>query len=57
VAYEWLHEHPDDYLTLSKILFHTNINTTLKCYGAQFNESNGVLGMARWLERGRSNAA
>jgi hypothetical protein len=50
VAYAWLRAHPDDYLTLSKILFHTNINTTLRCYGARFNESNGACGMEKWVE-------
>lgn len=53
VAYAWLDAHPDDYLTLSKILFHTNINTTLRCYGARFNESNGACGMEKWVESRR----
>jgi hypothetical protein len=50
LAYAWLDAHPQDFLTLSKILFHTNVNTTLKCYGARFNESNGACGMERWVE-------
>jgi hypothetical protein len=49
-AYAWLDSHPEDYLTLSKILWHTNINTTLRCYGARFNESNGACGMEKWVE-------
>jgi integrase len=57
VAYAWLDAHPQDYLTLSKILFHTNINTTLRCYGARFNESNGACGMERFVEGRRSKAA
>jgi integrase len=50
LAYAWLDAHPKDFLTLSKILFHTNINTTLRCYGARFNESNGACGMEKWVE-------
>jgi site-specific recombinase XerD len=57
VAYAWLDAHPQDYLTLSKILFHTNINTTLRCYGARFNESNGACGMERFVEGRRTKAA
>ena len=48
VAFEWLSCHPKDYLTLSKILWHRNINTTLKIYGSQFNESTGVAMMDEW---------
>jgi integrase len=48
VAFEWLRCHPKDYLTLSKILWHRNINTTLKIYGSQFNESTGVAMMDDW---------
>jgi hypothetical protein len=50
-AYEWLVNYPDDYLTLSKLLWHTNIQTTLRIYGAQFNESNGVCRLDEWLEQ------
>ena len=50
VAYAWLRDHPEDFLTLSKILWHTNINTTLKIYGASYNESNGTCGMESWVE-------
>lgn len=49
-AYEWLEDHPADYLTLSKILWHTNINTTLRIYGRNFDESNGAASVDRWLE-------
>lgn len=50
VAFKWLKEHPRDFLTLSKILWHTNIQTTIKIYGSQFNESSGVCAMESWLE-------
>jgi integrase len=29
-AYAWLDDHPEDFLTLSKILWHQSINTTLR---------------------------
>lgn len=50
VAYTWLKEHPKDYLTLSKMLWHSNINTTIQIYGSRFNESNGVSAMEAWLD-------
>jgi hypothetical protein len=50
VSYTWLKEHPKDYLTLSKMLWHSNINTTIKIYGSRFNESNGVSAMESWLD-------
>jgi integrase len=49
-AHEWLTTHPDDYLTVSKLLWHRNIQTTLKIYGAQFNESSAVCRLDEWLE-------
>jgi hypothetical protein len=50
VSFTWLKAHPKDYLTLSKMLWHSNINTTIKCYGSRFNESNGVSAMESWLD-------
>lgn len=50
VAFAWLKAHPKDYLTLSKILWHANINYTIKVYGSQFDESSGVCAMESWLE-------
>lgn len=38
-ALMWLERRPEDYLTLSKLLWHRNINTTIKIYGQRFNES------------------
>jgi len=49
-AFTWLKEHPQDYLTLSKILWHSNINTTIRTYGSRFNESSGVCSTEAWLE-------
>ncbi len=48
-AYKWLEGHPEDYLTLSKILWHQNVQTTIDMYGAQFDESNGVCRIDDWL--------
>jgi integrase/recombinase XerD len=56
VAYTWLKEHPKDYLTLSKQLWHSNINTTIQIYGSRFNESNGVSAMESWLEEREANS-
>jgi hypothetical protein len=55
-AYEWLTTHPDDYLTVSKLLWHTNIQTTLKVYGARFNESSAVCRLDEWLEASATNS-
>jgi integrase len=51
VAYKWLKEHPKDFLTLSKILWHKNIQTTIQTYGARFNESSGTCAMEEWLDQ------
>jgi integrase len=48
VAYEWLREHPEDFLTLSKLLWHASVEYTLKVYGSRFNESTGIARMDDW---------
>lgn len=50
VAFAWLKDHPQDYLTLSKLLWHANPNEVIKTYGSLFNESSGVCRMESWLE-------
>jgi integrase len=50
VAFAWLKDHPRDYLTLSKILWHANIQTTIRVYGSRFDESSGVCAMEAWVE-------
>jgi hypothetical protein len=50
IAYTWLKDHPEDFLRLSKLLWHRNVNTTIRIYGARFNESSGVCAMEAWLE-------
>ena len=49
-AVQWLEEHPEDYLTLSKILWHRNIQTTIRIYGAGFDESHGARRIEQWLD-------
>jgi integrase len=49
VAFKWLKEHPKDYLTLSKMLWHKNVQTTIQIYGAKFNESSGVCAIEAWI--------
>ncbi|WP_433971941.1 hypothetical protein [Tunturiibacter lichenicola] len=48
VADNWLEHHPEDYLTVSKILWHRNIDTTLRRYASRFDESAGVARMDDW---------
>lgn len=57
VAYEWLRVHPEDYLTVSKLLWHRNLNTTLKIYGRRFDESTGVARMDDWRASRSKKAA
>jgi integrase len=48
VAYAWLNHHPEDYLTVSKLLWHKSVEFTLKVYGSRFNESTGIARMDNW---------
>ena len=50
VAYSWLKEHPTDFLSLSKLLWHKSPNITIQTYGGRFNESNGTTAMESWLD-------
>ncbi len=56
-AYKWLEDHPEDYLTLSKIFWHRSVGTTIKIYGAQFDESNGVCRIDEWLSQISANSS
>ncbi len=51
VAYKWLKEHPKDFLTLSKILWHKNVQTSIRIYGSRFDESSGTCAMEAWLDQ------
>ena len=48
-ARKWLQVHPKDYLTLSKILWHRNIQTTLLAYAKEYDESDGAVRVDEWL--------
>ena len=48
-AYMWLELAPEDYLTLSKLLWHRNIQTTIGIYGRRFNESTALCRMEKVL--------
>jgi integrase len=51
LGYRWLDDHPEDYLTLSKILWHSDVRTTLRIYGRNFDESNGAAKVDEWLKK------
>jgi integrase len=54
VATKWLEAHPEDFLTVSKLLWHCNLKTTLGTYGRRYDESHANRRMEEWLEsRGR----
>ncbi len=55
VAYKWLKEHPKDFLSLSKILWHKNVQTTIRIYGSRFDESSGTCAMEAWLDQRSAN--
>ena len=57
VAFAWLKEHAKDYLTLSKLLWHKNVQTTIRTYASRFNESSGVCAMEAWLDQRAATAA
>jgi Phage integrase family len=50
VCRAWLKAHPKDYLTLSKLLWHSSPKEVISTYGSLFNESSGVCSMEAWLE-------
>jgi len=55
-AVKFLEEHPENYLTLSKILWHRNVNTTIRLYGRNYDESHGARAAEDWLDqRSRKN--
>jgi integrase len=49
-AFKWLEDHPEDYLTVSRALWHTNIETTLQVYGRRFDESHALRRVEEWLD-------
>lgn len=57
VAFAWLKSHPRDYLSISKMLWHSSPNEVLKTYGSLFNVSSGVCAMEAWSDerKGKNN--
>jgi integrase len=55
-AFRWLKEHPRDFLLLSKILWHRNIQTTIQIYGARFNVSSGMCALEEWLDERKARS-
>jgi hypothetical protein len=49
VAMQWLKEHPESYLRLSKILWHADPKTTIRIYGSGYDESYGAQSVEEWL--------
>jgi hypothetical protein len=48
-SYAFLAANPEDFLSLSKILWHKSVKYTLSVYGRNFDESNGVRRVDEWL--------
>ena len=47
-AAKFLEEHPENYLTLSKILWHRDVKTTIRLYGRKHDESYGPVASEVW---------
>jgi hypothetical protein len=47
----WLRHHPADYLTLSKMLGHTNLQTTINSYAYKFDESAALCRVEEYREQ------
>jgi hypothetical protein len=55
-ATKFLEERPEDYLALSKILWHRDVETTISLYGAAFDESYGARAAEQWRnQRAKKN--
>jgi len=50
VSFAWLKAHPEDYLTLSKMLWHASPARVIEDYGCRFDESSAGVAMESWLE-------
>lgn len=51
VAFAWLKSNPEQYLLLSKILWHADPIVTLNYYATRFNESSGANAMDDWVRQ------
>lgn len=50
-AFWWLKHNPRDYLTLSKMLWHSDIQTTIRIYGSRFDKSHALNQVEEYLDR------
>jgi hypothetical protein len=50
-ATKFLEEHPENYLTLSKILWHRDVKMTIRLYGAGYDESHGARAAEEWRDQ------
>jgi integrase len=48
-AFKWLKDHPEDYLTLSKHLWHRDVKVTIRIYGSDFDESYAACRVEDWF--------
>jgi len=55
-ATKFLEEQPENYLTLSKILWHREVKTTIRLYGAGYDESHGARAAEEWRDRRSARA-
>ena len=49
VASKWLETHPEDFLTIWKLLWHRNLKATLATHGRTYDESHANRRMEEWL--------
>ena len=49
-AYWWLEQFPQDYLTVSKKLWHRSVQITLDVYGSKFDESQADCRIEEYAE-------
>jgi hypothetical protein len=50
-AHAWLDDHPDDYLTVSRTLWHRSIRQTLERYGHGYDTTRALEKSSAWLQR------
>lgn len=48
-ALAWLDDHPEDYLTLSRALWHKTVEITIQRYGRNYDESYGLRKAGDWI--------
>jgi integrase len=50
-AVKFLEEQPENFLTLAKILWHRDVNTTIRLYGRNYDESYGARASEEWHDK------